>query len=866
MMKKFFTPFLTLISCLCVIGQNPGLVTGNSDVIGLTGFPASPLLIQSGPANFYWLGGSYQGTSVDHPLLSNKVFSDYSNIYFIRYDNLGNPLASAVISGTSNIPYAFSPDGGLTVVGNAITNVEANGNILPINGASQLEFIAKFNDLCQFERMVSIWDLEPSQFPSSRAMMDPVTGDLYLTGVSYQPYNLMGYGIIGKDLGDYLYVLKYDRNLALTGVFTAGFDEVDTEYGYYSNLRITPGGKGSVMITGIWQGDRTPVIGGDTLTSTMMNSQGVFAFKLDGAFRMEWVLEGTLKGFDNDGFSGISEGIALPEGDLVMVGATSTGHFSLGEAKLDYDSGAGFSNMFAFRISPGGAVRWVRPLENRDDAIDINKKGAESEEFSSSMEWDAIQWKNEVLYLTGKFSGNLFKVAGRTLENNLGTGAFVAALDLKTGVEKWGYSLSSPRVELNGFDLDGSGNVTLMGKTASSQAYEGFGSVTVNGTDPVFHLGIDHQGKPLWYNNARFDNFAYSPYGCDLEVLPNGEVFSTLYKIASDPLLIGGAALNSKELYSTLLVALSADNALGGKISDQSGNPVYPGVVKAFKVTNTGAYPVVQTVEIDESGIYLFNGLYPGNYAFLAIPDLKYFPDGMPTYAGGGVTWGNGQIYDVATDTRATFLNITLSQLPRLTAADGSGLMSGSVSYADDFITKSTMARPVTGTAVILKKKAASKSTLEDEIVAYIETDEFGEYRFDYVPNGEYNMIVDLPGLPMINNYDVVIVDNMVVGGLDFVVENGGINIPGGLGVEPMETKLARIYPNPGNGLLHIELRSSGDFRVQVFNTEGKMVESRNYLSMTGTVDLDLQNLQRGIYLIKIDWEEGCETIKYIRE
>jgi hypothetical protein len=865
-MKKFLFLLLTLVSCLGVIGQNPGLVTGNSDVIGLTGFPTSPMLIQSGPANFYWLGGSYQGTSVDHPLLSNKVFSDFSNIYFIRYDNLGNPLASAVISGTSSIPYAFSPDGGLTVVGNASANVEANGNIIPIDNASQLEFIAKFNDLCQFERMVSIWDLDPSQYPGSRAMMDPVTGDLYLTGVSYQPYNLRGYGIIGKDLGDYLYVLKYDRNLALTGLFTAGFDELDTEYGYYSNLRITPGGKGSVMITGTWQGDRSPVIGGDTLTNTMMNSQGVFAFKLDGAFRKEWVLEGTLQGFDYDGFSGISEGMALPDGDLVIVGATSTGHFSLGEVKLDYDNGAGFSNMFAFRISPGGAVRWVRPLENRDEAYDINKKGADSEEFSSSMEWDAIQWKNEVLYLTGKFTGNLFEVAGRPLENSLGTGAFVAALDLKTGGEKWGYSLSSARMELNGFDLDGSGNVTLMGKTESTQDYEGFGSVTVNGTDPVFHLGIDHQGKPLWYNNAHFESYAYSPYGCDLEVLPNGEVFSTLYKFNSDPLLIGGASLNSINLYTTLLVALSADNALGGKISDKSGNPVYPGVVKAFKVTNTGAYPVVQTVDIDDSGIYLFNGLYPGNYAFLAIPDLNYHPDGMPTYAGGGVTWGNGQIFDVATDTRATFLNITLSQLSKLTSADGSGQMSGSVSYADDFIAKGTMSRPSSKTAVILKTKSSSKGTLEDDIVAYIETDEFGEYRFDYVPDGEYNMIVDLPGLPMINNYDVVIVDNMVVSDLDFVIENEGVNIPGAVGVEPLEMKLARIYPNPGNGLLHIELRSSGDFRVQVFNTEGKIVEFRNCLSMTGTVDLDLPNLQRGIYLIKIDGEEGCETIKYIRE
>ncbi len=457
-------------------------------------FPTAPLFVQSGPENFYWIGGSYQGTSVDHPLLSNKVISDFSNIYFIRYDKLGNPLSSAVISGTSFIRSAFSMDGGMTLVASASTDVMANGNPIPINAASQLEFIAKYNDLCQFERIVSIWDLEPSQYPNSRATMDQETGDLYLTGVSYQPLNLLGFGLIGKEWGDYLYVLRYDRNLALTGVFTAGFDELNTEYGYYSNLRVTPGGKGSVIINGIWQGDRTPVIGGDTLTSTMANSQGVFAFKLDSKLRKEWVLEGSLKGFDYDGFSGISEGIALSDGDLVMVGATSTGHFSLGEVKIDFDNGAGFSNMFAFRISAGGSPRWIRPLNNRDEAY-IGKKGTESEEFSSSMEWDAIQWKEEVLYLTGKFTGDQFVVAGRPLENRLGNGVFVAAIELKTGEEKWGYALSSSMVELNGFDLDGSGNVTLMGKTGSMQEYEGFGPVTVDGTDLVFPPGARQSGK-----------------------------------------------------------------------------------------------------------------------------------------------------------------------------------------------------------------------------------------------------------------------------------------------------------------------------------------------------------------------------------
>ncbi len=60
-----------------------------------------------------------------------------------------------------------------------------------------------------------------------------------------------------------------------------------------------------------------------------------------------------------------------------------------------------------------------------------------------------------------------------------GMGIFVAALDMRCGEEKWGYSLSSDMTDLHGFDLDGSGNVSLMGRTGSVQEYEGFGTVTL---------------------------------------------------------------------------------------------------------------------------------------------------------------------------------------------------------------------------------------------------------------------------------------------------------------------------------------------------------------------------------------------------
>ena len=144
MTKKIFTLLFVMIPFLNVLGQipTPSLVAGNSDIINLTSSAYPPMLVQSGSEEFFWLGASYQGTSVDHPML-NEVYSDFSNLYFIKYDKDGNPLASANIRGSYLARGAFSFGGGLTVLGNASNDIEANGNTLPINSADRLEFIAK---------------------------------------------------------------------------------------------------------------------------------------------------------------------------------------------------------------------------------------------------------------------------------------------------------------------------------------------------------------------------------------------------------------------------------------------------------------------------------------------------------------------------------------------------------------------------------------------------------------------------------------------------------------------------------------------------------------------------------------------------
>ncbi|MCP4313211.1 MAG: T9SS type A sorting domain-containing protein [Bacteroidetes bacterium] len=867
MMKKIFALFFALLPFAWVSGQNiGGLVTTSSDMIGYSNYPDAPLLIQSGPEEFYWMSTSGAGTLVDHPELSDLI-DVYANLYFIKYDDEGTSLGSGYIQSTSSLwaSAAFAYNGGLIVLGNSSGDVTANGNTLTLKSASQMEFLAHYNDLNQFQKIVPVWDLDPFLYPYSKSIMDEESGDIFLVGKASVPFKLNNQEIIGKEWDNYLYVLRYDRNLELTGVFTAGFEEIVENYvDYHYDFALVPTGKGGVIVSGTWEGNLSPIIGGDTLTNTLGDTYGVFAFQLNSGFTMERVWEGVLNGFVSEGPAGISEGYILGNGDIVMVGETPTGYFSLDNVVIDIPSGNGFYNQFAFRMTPEGSAVWINIFETMEDTY--MGKGTDSDKFSQYIRSDAMKWKEEVLYLTGKFKNDALVINGKPLQKTYPEGSFVAAIDIQTGVDLWGYSLSSDIIDLYGFDQDVSGNLSLLGRTGALQDFEGIGETFGDGSSLVFHLGLDWDGNPLWHNNANLEGASGAFYGSDLEVLDNGAVFSSMYKTVSDALSVGGASLSSQYDYSTYLVGLRADNMLGGNVYDNSGAPVYPGWVKAYKSTRSGKFPVLDSVQIDDSGAYAFSRIYPGEYKLKAIPDLKVYPDAIPTYGGGAISWDKAKRSGILTNTRYSDENITLSEVPKLTPEDGSGVMSGNVSYEDDVTTKSTMARPSKKTAVILIKKASSKGTQEEGLTAYVDTDELGDYVFENIPDGEYLLIVDIPGLTMIQTYDVEIVGFKIVSGLDFLVGNEGINTSGTVGIGPVEMEQLVIFPNPGNGVLHMMIRDKGDYYIQVFNTAGKMVDQRNYSSVSGMVDLDLSEMERGMYLIMIEGEMGSRTVKYVKE
>lgn len=472
-----------------------------------------------------------------------------------------------------------------------------------------------------------------------------------------------------------------------------------------------------------------------------------------------------------------------------------------------------------------------------------------------------------MLYLTAPFENSDFSVAGEVMNLTFPSGIYVAALDLRDGSELWGYAVSSDDAEIHGIDVDRSGNVSLMGYNSMTQDLDGITDVSVVAGSFVFHVGLDYNGQPLWYNNASLANPPYSDLeGVDLEVLPNGEVFTSLNMSAANDIVIGESVIGEGEYSQTSwLVELASDVILGGTVTDADENPVYPGYVKAIKSAWWGSYPMVDSVLLNNDGSYQFDDLYPGNYALLAVPDQIQKPEGIPTYVGDQTGWKVATFHDIYPKYNSNIVNIKLLEVPLLTAGDGSGQMSGTITYEDEErALKGTSARPAKKSSVILLKKT-KKSTMAGEVIAYVETDDLGVFTFNNVPDGDYLLHVEVTGLEMLEIYDVTIVGNQIVSGLDYTISDDGIYIGWPVGVSLLENETLTLYPNPGPGLILMDLPAAGEYAVKIYATDGRMVLKEQFNSAGGVRSINISGENDGIYFIRIEGPGTDATVKYIK-
>ncbi len=82
------------------------------------------------------------------------------------------------------------------------------------------------------------------------------------------------------------------------------------------------------------------------------------------------------------------------------------------------------------------------------------------------------------------------------------------------------------------------------------------------------------------------------------------------------------------------------------------------------------------------------------------------------------------------------------------------------------------------------------------------------------------------------------------------------------------ESKI-KIFPNPATEILNIELTGINyDVLLSVLSPDGKLIQKQKASPVNHTIQsqLNLSELQKGIYLLKVENDDFVEVHKFIRE
>jgi CubicO group peptidase (beta-lactamase class C family) len=93
-------------------------------------------------------------------------------------------------------------------------------------------------------------------------------------------------------------------------------------------------------------------------------------------------------------------------------------------------------------------------------------------------------------------------------------------------------------------------------------------------------------------------------------------------------------------------------------------------------------------------------------------------------------------------------------------------------------------------------------------------------------------------------------------------IENYGniISCSQTVGFEQIQEDLTLIYPNPTNGLVHIEIQNQTIQRIKVYDLQGQLIKE------TSESQFDLSNYPNGMYFIRAQTKQGFYSYKLLKQ
>ena len=391
--------------------------------------------------------------------------------------------------------------------------------------------------------------------------------------------------------------------------------------------------------------------------------------------------------------------------------------------------------------------------------------------------------------------------------------------------------------------------IYFTGSTPAIQLVNPADSAVCGQTFTLLHAQLPASGSGYWIDSSSGAVF----YPDDTDLSPDSVVISpgTYGTHYFNWVTVNG---NCKDTSSAVIVNFKTNKIIGlaqsSFVSDFSG----------FKAE---LYP-----EINYDNIVLKNSSLNsnGNFSFWAQPNQSLYlkispsnpslnPDVASTYYNSSYNWQDATL--ITTGGNCDTLSVSVPLISYAPATGGSCRIYGLVRYDGSL-------EPVQNAMVYLRYQP------NQDPARFENTNPFGYYSVDSVPNGNYKLFVDIPGLPQITNHHIVVNPNdTVFANVNFIVDTTSISKQYGFGIYADTTGFISVpitlsegieisvFPNPFIDKIYIlgTIKNSETISAEIMDNTGKIIinsSEKNFSAGKFALPVSTPEMAKGIYFVKV--------------
>jgi DNA-binding beta-propeller fold protein YncE/Leucine-rich repeat (LRR) protein len=331
---------------------------------------------------------------------------------------------------------------------------------------------------------------------------------------------------------------------------------------------------------------------------------------------------------------------------------------------------------------------------------------------------------------------------------------------------------------------------------------------------------------------------------------------------------ITNPAVPSLTLKTAPVTALAVAT-LSGKLFATAGNAANKGIMKLLKKTAVGGYDTTASKAINTDGTYKLEKIVLDDYQLNGFVDTLTYKGALPTWYTNTIFWEEANI--IAVEGNVDNLNITSNYKP-VSPPKGKGIIKGTIFDLDNSGRLDKQKRVAGCGASVRRVENVGRTEAEKlTLVAYVFSNENGEFTLPELPTGDYRLNIQYPGYPM----DVNSFINITIGeGLKSSVVVAAEVDKGQIKVKKLvvtgdidrDEYAADVFPNPSADYIQLRFDSPSEARtVCLTDLTGKVITLQPAPAVESKIDVTA--LSTGIYLLEIkEKDQVVKTLRVMKE